>query len=219
MVSSEYIGAQALHNAYPELVPEPIAWGTYKQEHEVYFLLVRFYDLSGDIPHVSVFPSLLAKVQTRPEAKSKTGEFGFPIVTYGGRNPSVFPMSKSWEATLTGCLEAAFIAEEQTHGPDAEMTRLRDALFLKVLPRLVRPLETEGRHIDPVLCHGDLWDGNVSVDTATGDPKTFDPTPLYAHKECRFREEHHASVIKIHKLTSFLARRFSPVVHCTPQDD
>jgi protein-ribulosamine 3-kinase len=190
MVSSEYIGARALYSVYPELVPEPIAWGTYKNHDEVYFLLMRFYDLSGDIPDVSVFPPLLAKLQRRRQAKSKTGEFGFPIVTYGGRNPAIFPLSKSWETTLTGCLEAVFAAEEQTHGADEALTRLREGMFRKVIPRLIRPLETEGRHIDPVLCHGDLWDGNVSVDTATGHPKMFDPTPLYAHKECKSTQPH-----------------------------
>lgn len=202
MVSSEYTGAKALHSAYPELVPEPIAWGTYKEEDEVYFLIIRFCELSGDIPDVSDFPALLARLQNRPQAKSKTGEFGFPIITYGGRNPSVFPMSKSWETTITGCLEAAFIAEEQTHGPDTEMTRLRNELFRKVIPRLIRPLETEGRHIDPVLCHGDLWDGNASVDAATGEPKIFDPTPLYAHKECEFRDLYLETQIGLRKLTS-----------------
>lgn len=84
-----------MYSAYPELVVEPIAWGTYKSEQEVYFLLMHFYDLSGDIPDVSAFPALLAKLQTRPAAKSKTGEFGFPIITYGRRNPSVYPISKS----------------------------------------------------------------------------------------------------------------------------
>lgn len=218
MVSSEYTGATALHKAYPELVPEPIAWGTYKEEDEVYFLIIRFFELSGDIPDVSDFPALLAKLQARPEARSKTGEFGFPIITYGGRNPSVFPLSKSWEATFTGCLEAAFIQEEQVHGPDPEMTVLREEIFRKVIPRLVRPLETEGRKIDPVLCHGDLWDGNASVDAATGEPKIFDPTPLYAHKECKLGRTHLKNFVNPHKLTYF-ERRIVSMVHSTPQDD
>ncbi|POS75160.1 hypothetical protein DHEL01_v206446 [Diaporthe helianthi] len=216
MVSSEYTAAQAMYSAYPELVPEPIAWGTYKAEDEVYFLLMRFYDLSGDIPDVSTFPALLARLQTRPEAKSKTGEFGFPIITYGGRNPSVFPLSKSWEATLTGCLEAAFIAEEQTHGPDPEMTRLKGELFLKVIPRLVRPLESEGRRIEPILCHGDMWDGNVSVDKATGKPKIFDPTPLYAHREYELAPW----FIARHKMTDAYVNEYKKHIRIAePQED
>ncbi|KAK3315093.1 hypothetical protein B0H66DRAFT_642375 [Apodospora peruviana] len=52
-----------------------------------------------------------------------------------------------------------------------------------VIPRLLRPLETEGRTLIRTLVHGDLWDGNASVDVSTGRPLIFDPTPLYAHNE------------------------------------
>ena len=40
----------------------------------------------------------------------------------------------------------------------------------KVIPRLLRPLETGGRQIKPSLVHGDLYSGNVSVDAVTGGP-------------------------------------------------
>ncbi|XMA09023.1 hypothetical protein WAI453_001814 [Rhynchosporium graminicola] len=56
-------------------------------------------------------------------------------------------------------------------------------MFPKVIPRLLRPLETEGRTVVPRLVHGDLWDGNASVDVSTGSPLIFDATPLYAHNE------------------------------------
>lgn len=56
----------------------------------------------------------------------------------------------------------------------------------KVVPRLLRPLEEDGRTVVPRLCHGDLWDGNVSVDVNTGRPIIFDAIPLYAHNECEF---------------------------------
>lgn len=183
MASSEYEAVKVLYSVYPEIVPEPMAWGRYKEEDEVYFFVTRFYELSGDIPDVTDFPALLAEMHKRPEARSKTGEFGFPIITYGGRNPVKFPLSKTWEECLTKCFQEAFAAEEQTQGPDPELTRLREALFAKVIPRLIRPMETEGRHLEPILCHGDLWDGNASVDAATGEPKIFDPTPLWAHNE------------------------------------
>ena len=63
------------------------------------------------------------------------------------------------------------------------MERLQDEMFLKITPRLIRAMEREGHRMYPVLCHGDLWDGNAPVDAATGDPKIFDPASVYAHKE------------------------------------
>lgn len=55
----------------------------------------------------------------------------------------------------------------------------------KIIPRLLRPLESEGRTLTPCIVHGDLWDGNASVDVNTGHPMIFDGTPLYAHNECK----------------------------------
>jgi fructosamine-3-kinase len=40
-------------------------------------------------------------------------------------------------------------------------------LLKKVIPRLLDPLETDGRSIKPVLLHGDLWLGNVSFQKAS----------------------------------------------------
>jgi protein-ribulosamine 3-kinase len=65
------------------------------------------------------------------------------------------------------------------------MVQLRQAILAKVIPQLLRPMETEGRSVVPRLVHGDLWDGNTSVDTATGGPLIFDACSSYAHHECK----------------------------------
>ncbi len=57
----------------------------------------------------------------------------------------------------------------------------------KVIPRLLRPLETEGRNIQPRIVHGDMWDGNTSVDATTDKPVIFDASGMYAHNECKAR--------------------------------
>ncbi|KAK3935809.1 hypothetical protein QBC46DRAFT_461873 [Diplogelasinospora grovesii] len=176
MASSEFEAMKTLYNVMPEMVVEPVAWGAYVEEPDTYFFVCRFYDLmlgdsnrgdtdkkSNKIPDVSVFPALVAELHKRGE--SKTREFGFPLTTYGGRLGTVFD------------------AEEKTQGPDEELTRLREGIMTKVIPRLLRPLETEGRTLTARLVHGDLWDGNASVDVNTGRPVIFDPTTLYAHNE------------------------------------
>ena len=57
--------------------------------------------------------------------------------------------------------------------------------FDKVVPRLLRPLETGGRSIRPSLIHGDLWHGNAETDAETGEPVIFDAASFYAHNECK----------------------------------
>jgi fructosamine-3-kinase len=195
MVSAEYSAMCLLYSVKPEMVAEPVAWGAYVQEPDTYFFLCRFHQFrkaktpdgkelpdTHQIPDMDQLPMLLADLHRR--GTSKTGEFGFPITTYGGRNPQTFPLCKTWEECFSRGLANIFDMEEEVQGPDDEMRQLREALMTKIIPRLLRPLETKGRTLTPSLVHGDLWDGNVAVDDATGRVIIFDATPLYAHNEC-----------------------------------
>jgi len=183
MVSAEYEAMKALYSVMPEMVAEPLGWGPYEAEPDTWFFICRYCELSGGTPDASDFPALVAEMHSR--GSSTKGEFGFPVVAFGGRNPSWFPVTNSWEETFSRGLARTFELEEETHGPDEEMRRLRDGIMTRVVPRLLRPLETEGRKLVPTLVHDDLWDGNASVDVNTGRPVIFDATPLYAHNECR----------------------------------
>ncbi|CZS96635.1 uncharacterized protein RAG0_05888 [Rhynchosporium agropyri] len=89
----------------------------------------------------------------------------------------MFPVSDTWEDCFSKGMQGIFAAELKTHGPDEEIEMLTKAMVEKVIPRLLRPLETEGRTVVPRLVHGDLWDGNASVDVSTGSPLIFDATP------------------------------------------
>jgi protein-ribulosamine 3-kinase len=48
------------------------------------------------------------------------------------------------------------IEEEVIHGQNDDLDELKKHLFEKVIPRLLRPLETGGRSITPCLIHTDL---------------------------------------------------------------
>ena len=73
--------------------------------------------------------------------------------------------------------------EEEAQGPSADLQALYVPFYEKVIPRLLRPLETGGRHIEPCLVHGDLWYGNASTDLGTDLPIVFDACCFYAHDE------------------------------------
>lgn len=74
--------------------------------------------------------------------------------------------------------------ELETKGPDPEFDMLVPALFDKVIPRLLRPLESEGRSVKPSLVHGDLWYANSGIDVVTDESLVFDACSFYAHNEC-----------------------------------
>jgi protein-ribulosamine 3-kinase len=53
----------------------------------------------------------------------------------------------------------------------------------KVVPRLLIPLQENGRVLEPSLVHGDCWDGNTALDAQTGEACVFDVCSFYGHNE------------------------------------
>ncbi|KAK8080654.1 hypothetical protein PG997_008472 [Apiospora hydei] len=148
---------RALREAMPELTPLPIGTGQYASDPDKFFYLCEFRDLVEDVPDIKDFSSMVAELHKR--GVSPDGKFGFPV------------------------METAFAVEEESQGADADMQALRVAIMTKVIPRLLRPMETGGRSLVPRLVHSDLWHGNVAVDVNTGLPVIFDGIALYAHNE------------------------------------
>jgi fructosamine-3-kinase len=181
MVSSESIAMTLMYEVMPKMVAKPMGWGAYENMEDTWFVLCKFHEMSDDIPDEE-FPALVAEMHKR--AVSPTGKFGYPMETFGGRNPQNFPTSDTWVECFSTGLAGIIAAETKTQGPDEEMHYLTTAMLVKVIPRLLGALESDGRKIVPCLVHGDLWEGNASVDRATGSPMMFDATPIYAHNEC-----------------------------------
>lgn len=64
-----------------------------------------------------------------------------------------------------------------------EFEYLSTLVLDKCIPRLLRPLQSEGRTIKPCLVHGNIWDGNTATDIESGEPFVYDGSAFYAHKE------------------------------------
>ena len=184
MVSGEFVSMTALHDVLPQLTPAPIAWGTYAQDSNAHFFLCEFVDMSDDLPHDDTLMRLLAELHRK--STSPTGRYGFPVPTLQATVPQYTGWEDSWEIFFSKSIAIVFENEERSQGADPEVRQLCQDILTKVVPRLLRPLETGGRHIRPCLIHGDIWDGNTSSSTATDDPVIFDATSIYAHNESRF---------------------------------
>ena len=96
--------------------------------------------------------------------------------------------TSSWETYFTNMYCEVFKWEKEMHGEDEEMQVLFEKIVEKVIPRLLRPLETGDNTIQPRFVHGDLWDGNASTDAITKTPVIFDGTSFYGHSECTLNE-------------------------------
>ncbi|KAJ5110528.1 hypothetical protein N7532_001063 [Penicillium argentinense] len=184
MTLGEFYSISAMHDTIPEFVPKPIACGTYSTIPDTYFFLCEFHDMIDDMPDPDRFGTLLSKLHQK--SVSPTGKFGFHITTYAGNLPQFVEWENSWETFFAKTMKQALDLEIQRKGPSEELDVLSHALFERVIPRLLRPLESEGRVVKPSLIHGDLWYANAGIDVDSDQPLVFDACCFFAHNEYEF---------------------------------
>lgn len=185
ILTGEFESMNAIHDVVPEFVPRPIAQGTYKTDPDTHFLLLEFRDMTDKMPDPHKFAALLASLHHK--SVSPTGNFGFHVTTYSGNLPQFVGWEDSWEIFFTKSMRKTLDLEVERKGHDEELDIISEALFERVIPRLLRPLESEGRSVKPSLVHGDLWYANSGIDVNTDQPLVFDACCFYAHNECKPR--------------------------------
>lgn len=182
MSTGEFESLRVIYEATPGYCPKPFAHARYaKQEPETYFLLMEFREF-GKVP---AEPKALGKslADLHKVSQSPTGKFGFHIPTcYSRVIQDVDHWDESWSAVFKRHL-ARFVE----HGTELlkwpEWDVVAACTLEKVVPRLLLPLQEEGRTIKPCLCHGDCWDGNTAMDMRTGKAMIFDVCTFYTHNE------------------------------------
>jgi len=184
MARGEFESAKEIYDVIPVFTPRPIAQGPYKSNPDKYFLLFEFRSMTGQQPSPDEFATNL--VAMHQKGTSPNGKFGFHVTTYPGNLPQATGWEGSWEVFFAKNLRLALDLEVSRKGADPEIDNLVPMLFDKVIPRLLRPLETNGRTVKPCLVHGDLWYGNAGVDAGNNASLIFDACCFYAHHECLF---------------------------------
>ncbi|KAH6723222.1 Fructosamine kinase-domain-containing protein [Leptodontidium sp. MPI-SDFR-AT-0119] len=154
----EFESTSSIHAVVGDFTPKPIAWESFKSIPGSHYYICKFYDLDQVVPEPSEFCAELAALHTK------------------SKSPKEF-FIKGFKHLLA--------LNIQRGGPWEAMEGLETAMLEKVIPRLLKPMETDGRSIKPCLVHGDLWCGNAAVDSHTGRPLIYYPSSFYAHNECR----------------------------------
>jgi protein-ribulosamine 3-kinase len=158
MMEGEFESMKVIHTTTPDFAPKPIAWGTFKSNPELHFFLCDFREMDNELPEVKKFAENLAKLHRN--SVSPTGKFGFHVTTYNGNIPQDVRWVDTWEECFLLGTKMDFELEAVARGKSDELETLKIPLFEKVIPRLLRPLETGGRKLKPCFVHGDLWYGN-----------------------------------------------------------
>lgn len=183
MVSGEFVSMSSLYKALPYIVPRPYASGTYASDPNIHFFLCGFVDMDDDLPDIQKLARGLAELHINGE--NPDGKYGFYVPTLQGTVPQYTEWTETWEEFFSNSIRRVFENEEKSQGYDEEVHELCRLTLEKVVPRLLRPLETGGRKIRPRLVHCDIWDGNVSTDLNSNTPVIYDATCIYAHNESK----------------------------------
>jgi len=181
MCEGEYESLKAIYAISPSFVPQPYAWGKLEGADETYFLLAAFRDVGEQPADPVKLAAGLADMHQR--SVSPTGKFGFHFSTCHARiAQAVDTWEDSW-CTLYGrhLGHVMELAKPILNWPEFDV--VCDLTLQKVVPRLLLPLQAEGRVLKPCLIHGDCWDGNTAMDAKTGEAFVFDVCSFYGHNE------------------------------------
>ena len=182
-LESEFESTSAIRSVTPDFVPKPIAWGSFETITDAHFYLCEFRELGERLPEAPDFCKQLATLHKN--SVSPNGKYGFHVVTYNGDLPQENKFTSTWEEFFANGLRHMLSMNVERAGHCKELDDLKPGMFVKVIPRLLRPLDTGCNSIKPSLVHGDLWCSNAAIDQENDMPLIFDPAAFWAHNECR----------------------------------
>ncbi|ETS84561.1 hypothetical protein PFICI_02586 [Pestalotiopsis fici W106-1] len=182
MLHGEFESMRMIHAVIPAFSPKPLSWGKCTDSN-IHYLLFEFHELKKGLPDPHRMSNVVAQLHTRSVEHNTSGKWGFHMTTYNGPIPQDNTWTNTWEENWIRAMRQLFAHERGARGPSDELDQLLPAYFEKVCPRLLRPLETRGRSIQPVLIHGDLWIGNMGTQAGSEDPLMFDSSAFWGHNE------------------------------------
>ncbi|TPX13508.1 uncharacterized protein E0L32_005979 [Thyridium curvatum] len=194
MLRGEYESMSLLYSIIPDNVVKPLAWGICSSQPDHSFYISSFYDLINEQPDMQQFCTMVArfhegsselfeqaKIHPKPQ-----GRFGFHLTTHMGAFPQDNDWCDSWEEIFARGMRKILDYENDAQGSSMELASLAVNLLEKVIPRLLRPMETHVRSLRSSLVHGDLQIRNVKKDKGTQKPLIFDAGSFWGHNESHY---------------------------------
>lgn len=146
--------------------------------------------------------------------KSDQG-FGFECATYCGATRTQGAFFETWAECFADMIKSLLTCLKDD-GRYIETIRLGEEIITTVIPFLLGP----PLDVEPVLLHGDLWSGNVGVDSTSGKPVIYDPASYFGHNEAElsimrmfggfspaFFQEYHKHKPKSHPVSEYEKRQ------------
>ncbi|KAJ3769545.1 fructosamine kinase [Lentinula raphanica] len=166
---------KAINAGAPGLAPKVFASGVFEDDRP--FFISEYKDMSRLTDTGAI--KLANRLSTELHTYESQDGFGFNVPTYCGATRMKNGWYDSWEECYSEMIGDLLMKLRKTGRYQelcAKGESIRNEYVLYHI--LVGPLQ-----IRPVLLHGDLWSGNVGVDSTTGEPVIFDPSAFFGHNE------------------------------------
>ena len=170
MVEGEFAFVTAIWSLLPAFAPKPIGWRSYETVPDTHFFLCEYREMTDELPDIQKYTACLAALHQN--SRSPTGKFGFHVTTFNGNLSLNNEWETSWEAFFAKSMKHALAFEVAARGPEPEVDKLSSILFDTIIPRLLRPLESDGRSVKPSLVM-------EIFDTRTQEPMLRQESHLY----------------------------------------
>ncbi|KAG8742226.1 hypothetical protein FRC10_001772 [Ceratobasidium sp. 414] len=179
---AEIRGLNLMSAAAPGLCPRVIL-----ASHEGRpFLISDYLDLTSLSSSTGACETLARRLASELHAsKSENAKYGFECPTFCGATKIDNGWYDTWQDAYSAMI-GGLLDQLQSRGSykelcarGREVQQRGDKRGVRVIPHL---LGDRLKGVEPVLCHGDLWSGNVGADS-NGNPAIFDPSSYYGHNE------------------------------------
>ncbi|KAM7206747.1 Fructosamine kinase domain containing protein [Rhypophila sp. PSN 637] len=158
MIQGEYESMLLIYKTVPDFAPQPLVWSTCT-DPDLHFLLFSFHELHKGLPSTDRLAYAVAQLHTLNSGSTSP--------SYNGVLPQDNTWTETWEEFYSRGMKRMLQLEEEARGPSEELEEISRPFLEKVIPRLLRPLEAEGRSIEP----------------DTGEPMMFDASAFWGHNE------------------------------------
>ena len=147
----------------------------------VSYIIFDFIHAADQPPDPASFCANLARIHSNGPLSGSFGFCGLVPISQSISIPTAPSSDRDWPRFFLSLVLSLFQQDLELNGRWPVYEQAFDNVVHRLIPRLLGCLQSDG--IRPSLVHGNLSDGNIAVDAATGMPVIFSACAMYAHHE------------------------------------
>ncbi|KAJ9094373.1 hypothetical protein QFC19_007982 [Naganishia cerealis] len=175
----EATGLKAMNDDSLNLVPKVYGFGYDSNDRRQACMITDWFEMRGswrDEQHQRELGRKLARMHEYRDEAGHNGRFGFMVPTHCGETEQDNTWEDSWEVFFRDRRLGDLVQRIR----DKAINQSWETMKTQAIPLLLSEMSPPPR---PVILHGDLWSGNVGLESKTGSPVIYDPACYFGHNE------------------------------------